>query len=97
MKQAVEIFQYNNLPIDYLNLGGGFGIEYDNNKNQLDINKLSNLINDTYPNPSFKISAMRIFIFEFGISTAPRLTIKPFRRRVKKSAIGSVIITKINS
>ena len=56
MKQAVEIFQYNNLPIDYLNLGGGFGIEYDNNKNQLDINKLSILINDTYPNPSFKIS-----------------------------------------
>ena len=56
MKQAVEIFQYNNLPIDHLDLGGGFGIVYDNNKNQLDINKLATIINDTYPDPSFEIS-----------------------------------------
>ena len=56
MKQAVEIFQSNNLPINHLNLGGGFGIAYDNTQKQLDIIKLANLINDIYPNPSFKIS-----------------------------------------
>ena len=56
MKQAVKIFQSNNLPIDHLDLGGGFGIAYNNTQNQLDINKLAMLIDDTYPNPSFKIS-----------------------------------------
>ena len=56
MKQAVEIFLSNNLPIDHLDLGGGFGIAYDNTQNQLDINKLAMLIDRIYPNPSFKIS-----------------------------------------
>ena len=60
MKQAVEIFQSNNLPINHLNLGGGFGIAYDNTQKQLDIRKLAILIDDIYPNPSFKISIERL-------------------------------------
>jgi diaminopimelate decarboxylase len=56
MKQAIEIFQSNNLSIDHLDLGGGFGIAYDNTQNQFDINKLATLIDDTFPDPSFKIS-----------------------------------------
>ena len=56
MKQAIEIFQSNNLSIDHLDLGGGFGIAYDNTQNQFDINKLATLIDDIFPDPSFKIS-----------------------------------------
>lgn len=56
MKQAVEIFKSNNLPINNLNLGGGFGIDYHSNQNKLDINKLAVLIDNIYPNPSFNIS-----------------------------------------
>ena len=56
MKQAVKIFQSNNLSIDHLDLGGGFGIPYENKQSHLDINKLSTLIDSIYPNPPFKIS-----------------------------------------
>jgi len=56
MKNAVQIFQSNNLPINHLDLGGGFGIPYDNKQSHLDINKLSTLIDSIYPNPPFKIS-----------------------------------------
>ncbi len=56
MQQAVKIFQSNNLPINHLDLGGGFGIPYNNTQKELDINKLSSLVDKYYPNPSFKIS-----------------------------------------
>ena len=46
---------------------------------------------------SFKISAIRTFILEFGISTVLCWTMRLFRIRVKKSAMGSVIIIKLNS
>ena len=56
MKYAVQIFQSNNLPINHLDLGGGFGIPYDRTQKELDIRKLSILVDKYYPNPSFKIS-----------------------------------------
>ena len=56
MKQAIEIFQSKNFPIEHLDLGGGFGIAYDESQNKLDINKLVILIDNIFPNPTFKIS-----------------------------------------
>jgi len=56
MKKAVEIFHSNNLIINNLDLGGGFGIPYNNNQNKLDIYKLAKLVNNIYKKPSFTIS-----------------------------------------
>ena len=56
MKEAIEIFESNNFKINYLNLGGGFGISYENDSLQLNITELANLINKMFPNPSYEIS-----------------------------------------
>ena len=56
MKQAIEILQSNNLKIDQLDLGGGFGISWDNNQTNLNINELANLVEEIYSDFQVNIS-----------------------------------------
>ena len=55
MKQATEIIKDNELSIDYLDLGGGFGVTYKEEK-ELNLIKLSSLINFIFKNTSLNIS-----------------------------------------
>ena len=56
MKGAVEILQSNNLKIDQLDLGGGFGVAWDINQIELDLSKLAVLVKNIYSNTEFNIS-----------------------------------------
>ena len=47
MKKATEIIKENDLSIDHLDLGGGFGVVYDDEK-ELNLKKLSTLISSIF-------------------------------------------------
>ena len=77
MKKALEIIKNNNVQIKYLDLGGGFGVTYQN-ENEIDLNKLSNLINRIFGNENLKISIEpgRYLVANAGILITKILTIK---------------------
>ena len=77
MKKALEIFKNNNIQINYLDLGGGFGVTYQN-ENEIDLNKLSNLINKLFGDENLKISIEpgRYLVANAGILITKILTIK---------------------
>ena len=56
MKEGLEILNSHNLNIEHLNLGGGFGISYDDNIKDFNFSDLADLINNIFPNPNFEIS-----------------------------------------
>ena len=56
MKIAINILKSNNLNINHLNLGGGFGISYNDTQKKLDIKQLSILVEKIFPDSSFNIS-----------------------------------------
>lgn len=55
MKKATEIIKENNLSINHLDLGGGFGVVY-NREKELNLKDLSSLVNSTFRNTSYDIS-----------------------------------------
>ena len=55
MKQASKIFEDHNIIIDYLDLGGGFSVNY-NNEKEIDFNKLSILIKKIFSDAKYDIS-----------------------------------------
>ena len=77
MKKALEIFKNNNIQINYLDLGGGFGVTYQN-ENEIDLNKLSNLINKLFGDENLKISIEpgRYLVANAGVLITKILTIK---------------------
>ena len=77
MKKALEIIKNNNVQIKYLDLGGGFGVTYQN-ENEIDLNKLSTLINKIFGDENLKISIEpgRYLVANAGILITKILTIK---------------------
>ena len=77
MKQASEIFEDHNIIIDYLDLGGGFSVNY-NNEREVDFNKLSILIKKIFSNTKYEISFEpgRYLVANAGILVTKILTSK---------------------
>ncbi len=55
MKKATEIIKDNNLTITHLDLGGGFGVVY-NKEKELNLKELSSLMNSIFKDKSYDIS-----------------------------------------
>ena len=55
MKKATEIIRDNNLSINHLDLGGGFGVVY-NKEEELNLKELSSLINSFFKDQPYDIS-----------------------------------------
>ena len=77
MKQATEIIEANDVLIDYLDLGGGFGVIY-NNEKEVDFKKLSTLIKKIFINTKYNISVEpgRYLVANAGILVTKILTSK---------------------
>ena len=56
MKKGIEKLSVYNLNIDHLNLGGGFGVSYDNREKNFNFSDLASVIKKNFPNPNFDIS-----------------------------------------
>ena len=56
MKKSIEKLSSHNLNINHLNLGGGFGVTYDNSGKDFNFSNLAKVINNYFPNPNFDIS-----------------------------------------
>ena len=78
MRKGVEILNSYNLKIEHLNLGGGFGISYDDTKKDFNFSDLANLINSIFPNPNFDISFEpgRYLVAKAGILITKIITTK---------------------
>ena len=55
MKKGLDILKSNEISIDCLDLGGGFGVIYKNEK-EIDLNEISNLISTIFNNENLNIS-----------------------------------------
>ena len=78
MKKGLEILNSYGLTIEHLNLGGGFGISYDDTKNNFNFNDLADLINNIFPSPNFEISFEpgRYLVAKAGILITKIITTK---------------------
>lgn len=78
MKKAINIFVSYNLSIKHLDLGGGFGISYNDDQDDLDLSKLRGLIEKKFPNPNFDISFEpgRYLVARSGFLITKILTVK---------------------
>ena len=77
MKKASEIIKANELSIDHLDLGGGFGVIY-NKEKELNLEKLSYLISSIFKNAPYDISFEpgRYLVANAGIIITKILTTK---------------------
>ena len=77
MKKATEIIKENDLSIDHLDLGGGFGVVYDDEK-ELNLKELSSLISSVFKNTAYDISFEpgRYLVANAGVVITKILTTK---------------------
>ena len=77
MKKATEIIKDNNLSIDHLDLGGGFGVVY-NKEKELNLRELSSLMNSVFKDVSYDISIEpgRYLVANAGVLITKILTSK---------------------
>ena len=77
MKKAINILSALNLSIQHLDLGGGFGVDYKSGRN-LDLSKLSLLIEKNFKNSEFDISFEpgRYIVANSGTLITKILTVK---------------------
>jgi len=77
MKLATEIIENYSLSINHLDLGGGFGVKY-KNEEELDLNKISNLIDTIFIDTKYNISFEpgRYIVANAGILITKILTSK---------------------
>ncbi len=77
MKKATEIIKENDLPIEHLDLGGGFGVVYDDEK-ELNLKELSSLISSIFKNTTYDISFEpgRYLVANAGVVITKILTTK---------------------
>ena len=78
MKDAIKIMKNHNLYIKHLDLGGGFGFDYHDEKSKLDLKSLALLIETHFPKPDFEISFEpgRYIVAESGLLITKILTVK---------------------
>ncbi len=77
MKKATEIIKENDLSINHLDLGGGFGVVYDDEK-ELNLKELSFLISSIFKNTAYDISFEpgRYLVANAGVVITKILTTK---------------------
>ena len=77
MKKATEIIKENDLSIDHLDLGGGFGVVY-NDEKELNLKELSSLISSIFKNTTYDISFEpgRYLVANAGVVITKILTTK---------------------
>ena len=77
MKKATEIIKENDFSINHLDLGGGLGVVYDDEK-ELDLKELSSLLSSVFKNTSYDISFEpgRYLVANAGILITKILTTK---------------------
>tara|TARA_B100000029_G_scaffold194903_1_gene192972 strand:- start:1005 stop:2249 length:1245 start_codon:yes stop_codon:yes gene_type:complete len=77
IKEAINIFSNNNIKIMSLDLGGGFGVTY-NNEKEINLLKISNLINKYFRKKNFEISIEpgRYLVANSGVLVTKILTSK---------------------
>ena len=77
MKKATEIIKDNNLSIDNLDLGGGFGVVY-NEEEELNLKELSSLVNSIFKDTPYDISFEpgRYLVANSGVLITKILTTK---------------------
>tara|TARA_Y100000590_G_scaffold330927_1_gene375971 strand:+ start:2569 stop:3807 length:1239 start_codon:yes stop_codon:yes gene_type:complete len=77
MKKTTDILKKNNIKIKFLDLGGGFGVTY-NQEKKLDLNAISNLIDKTFRNEEYNISIEpgRFLVANAGIIITKVITSK---------------------
>jgi len=56
MKEIAETILANEIKLEHVNLGGGFGVNYEKNKNDLDIKNIGKLALSTFNKAPYKIS-----------------------------------------
>ena len=77
MKKATEIIKENDLSIDHLDLGGGFGVVYDDEK-ELNLKELSSLLRSIFKKAAYDISFEpgRYLVANAGVLITKILTTK---------------------
>tara|TARA_Y100000590_G_scaffold51652_1_gene54245 strand:- start:2572 stop:3810 length:1239 start_codon:yes stop_codon:yes gene_type:complete len=77
MKNTTDILKKNNIKIKFLDLGGGFGVTY-NQEKILDLNGISNLIDKIFKNEEYNISIEpgRFLVANAGILVTKVITSK---------------------
>ena len=77
MKKATKIIKENDLSIDHLDLGGGFGVVYDDEK-ELNLKELSSLISSIFKKTTYDISFEpgRYLVANAGVVITKILTTK---------------------
>jgi diaminopimelate decarboxylase len=78
MKKTADLFFSCGIVLEYVDLGGGFGINYEKNHNDLDIVNLGKLVSSVFKNVPYKVSFEpgRYLIARAGIIITKILTTK---------------------
>ena len=78
MKKTANLLINEKINIEHVDLGGGFGVNYDKDSDDLDLNELGLLIKSTYYDASYKISFEpgRFLVAKSGILISRILTTK---------------------
>jgi len=78
MKKTANLLINEKINIEHVDLGGGFGVNYDKDSDDLDLNELGILIKSTYYDASYKISFEpgRFLVAKSGILISRILTTK---------------------
>ena len=78
MKKTANLLINKKINIEHVDLGGGFGVNYDKDSDDLDLNELGILIKSTYYDASYKISFEpgRFLVAKSGILISRILTTK---------------------
>jgi len=78
MKKTASLILSYNIQIDYVDLGGGFGVNYDNKTNELDIPSINKLVHSNFDKEPYEISFEpgRYLVARAGIIITKILTSK---------------------
>ena len=78
MKKVATIFLSKDIHLKHVDLGGGFGVDYKKDQNNLDIKKLGKLVNSIFYNVPYKISFEpgRYLVSKAGVIITKILTSK---------------------
>ena len=78
MKKTASFILSHNIKINYVDLGGGFGVNYNENTNELDTTSINNLVHSTFDDEPYEISFEpgRYLIARAGIIITRILTSK---------------------